>query len=397
LPVRKEFQENPPKRKKKLLTNRILLPLFYPKKDVHLQNMKNTISVIPLRERINAFAALGERLQIAAKTDADKTWNRIIEEEHIHNPWFIAPFVRQALTQIADMLDKEKLEKWIEPYRETIEQQTSVQRIGTVMAGNIPLVGFHDFLCVLLSGNIFAGKLSASDARLLPAVARTLSQIEPRMSTMIEFEEKRLKNFDKVIATGSDAAIAALKPYFEPRPALTRKHCNSIAVLDGTETEKQLSALSDDMFLYFGIGCRSVSQIYLPLTYNFQPLFDAIDKQYKEILYQHHKYMNNLEYQKTVHLFNRIPFLDQGVCVFEENTNLHSPISVVHYQYYEDLQTVIEQITQYGDKMQCAVSDATSDPNIFFPLGKAQNPPVNEFANQINTLKFILQNENTNH
>ena len=194
-------------------------------------------------------------------------------------------------------------------------------------------------------------------------------------------------NIIEFIKDYPDEASCKLK--FKQYPLLIRKHCNSAAVLDGNETEQELRSLADDMMLYFGMGCRNISKIYVPENYNFEPLFNALNA-YADICNAHHKYLNNLEYQKITHLINCVPFLDQGICIFKENVNLDSPISVIHYEYYAEKQEVIKSLSLLGEDLQCTVSNIRHFP-VCFPLGQAQSPKLNDYANNLDTIRFIIQ------
>lgn len=341
-----------------------------------------------LSERITAFVRLGEELKSKKINDLQK----IIQNEHLYNPWFITPFVQTSIDNISLWLEKETLENFLKKYYYLIENEKITQNIGIVMAGNIPLVGFHDFLCVLLAGEKAICKLSSDDKRLLPAIVAILLQIEPRFSSQIHFVEQKISSVDKIIATGSDVTMSMMATYFANIPTLLRGHRNSIAVLDGNENDTQLSALTDALFLYFGMGCRSVSKIYIPHGYDFKRLFQSIDNQYKTILSQHHKYLNNLEYQKVVHLIDNQVFLDQGVSIFKEDEKLHSPLSVVHYQFYGNKKDLYEQLSAQKDKIQCMCSNVMPYSE-FIAFENAQQPCLYEFANEIDTLHFILNKE----
>jgi len=340
-------------------------------------------------ERILAFQSLYSALENTLQGKGNDKLYRQIENEYASNPWFIPVFVRQAIAAIVDMLKTENLQQWTDKYRQLLEKERNSLRIGVVMAGNIPLVGFHDFLSVLVSGHTFVGKLSSNDDRLLPIIAEMLCEIEPRFNQNIEFQTEKLTHIDRIIATGDNNSARYFSYYFQKYPSIIRKHCNSVAVLNGKESQDDLEHLSDDIFLYFGLGCRSVSKIYIPDNYDFVPFFNALDT-YKEIINQHHKYLNNLEYQKTVHLLNCIPFFDQGISIFKENESLASPIGVIHYQYYKNMADVEREILSLGESLQCAVSNAIEN-SLFFPLGQSQYPKLSDYANGIDTIDFLAK------
>ena len=342
-----------------------------------------------VEERISAFEKLGICLKDTLKDrkTGNKKLKKQIEQEQNHNAWFVPFFVQKSILAITQMLDKERLTKWILPYKNRIETAETSLRIGVIMAGNIPLVGFHDFLSVMMTGHTFVGKLSSQDAHLLPVIAEILCEIEPRFKDKIVFCPDKLSKIDRLIATGSNQSAAYFDYYFQKYPSIIRKHCNSIAVLDGNESEEDLKKLADDVFLYFGLGCRSVSKIYLPRNYHFDRLFTAFST-YKDIVNQHNKYLNNLEYQKTVHLLNAVPFLDMGVIICKENPSLASPIAVIHYQYYDDLERVVKEISLLGDDLQCVASNAVKKSS-FVHLGQTQFPQLDDYANGVNTVGFL--------
>ena len=340
-------------------------------------------------ERIFAFQTLSASLKGVLQGKTNGTLVEQIENEYISNPWFIPVFVQRAIAAIGEMLNEHNLREWTSPYLPALKDPQKTLRIGVVMAGNIPLVGFHDFLSVLMSGHIFVGKLSSNDAHLLPIIAEMLCEIEPRFLQQIVFQMGKLTDIDKIIATGDNNSSRYFSYYFQKYPSIIRRHCNSVAVLNGKESEKELHDLADDIFLYFGLGCRSISKIYIPKDYDFVPFFEALDK-YREIANLHSKYLNNLEYQKTVHLLNAIPFLDQGISIFKEKESFASPIGVIHYQYYDDINILEEEITSLGENLQCVVSNFLENPT-FFPLGQSQYPRLTDYANGIDTMEFLLK------
>lgn len=339
-------------------------------------------------ERIFAFQTLSASLENTLQGKGNEKLYNQIENEYTSNPWFIPAFVRRAIAAIAETLKEDNLKQWIFPYLSKLEKPQKSLRIGVVMAGNIPLVGFHDFLSVLMSEHIFVGKLSSNDSHLLPIISEMLCETEPRFSNKIEFCYNKLNDIDKIITTGDNNSARYFSYYFQKYPSIIRQHCNSVAILNGEESQKELENLADDIFLYFGLGCRSVSKIYVPDNYDFTLLFNVLDK-YKSIINQHHKYLNNLEYQKTVHLLNIIPFFDQGLAIFKENDSLASPIGVIHYQYYDKIESIEKEILSLGENLQCVVSNAIKNP-LFFSLGQSQRPKLNDYANGIDTLEFLL-------
>ena len=259
---------------------------------LHLQN-NQTSSTMSLNKRMSAFEQLSIRLQdtLNEKKTVNNQLKQQIEQEYIYNTWFISPFVREAIRAIAQMIDGKQIQQWILPYYDRLSAQQTSFRTGVIMAGNIPLAGFHDFISVLMAGHIFIGKLSSNDAHLLPIIAEMLCDIEPAFNDKIIFCSDKLPPVDRIIATGSNHAARHFSFYFQKYPSIIRKHCNSLAVLDGSESDEDLKNLADDIFLYFGLGCRSVSKIYVPNNYSFDRLFAAIDH-YKDIAIQHNNCFN---------------------------------------------------------------------------------------------------------
>ncbi|MBO4739934.1 MAG: hypothetical protein J5606_10310 [Bacteroidales bacterium] len=343
-----------------------------------------------IQDRINAFRQLGRQLRIFLKEEQNNpNLLHIIDNEQYANSWFTPFFVRHRLQSIAACLTEQQMQIWLKDYKNLPNHQPKT--IGVIMAGNLPLVGFHDFLSVLMVGDRLVAKLSSQDKHLLPAIAQMLIAIEPRFEQQIVFTEGRIGHIDKVISTGGSNSAKYFAYYFKNIPSIIRSHCNSVALLDGTETEEDLDHLADDIFLYFGLGCRSVSKIFVPQNYNFEKLFKAMDK-YKPQMAQHHKYLNNLEYQKTMHLINMIPFLDQGLLVVKECPDMASPIAVLHYEYYQNKEQTIKNIFSLGDKLQCAVGNNNVHQRLI-PFGKAQYPALNDYANDIDTIAFLLKDE----
>lgn len=347
-------------------------------------------------KRIKAFVELGKTLNNRKKiiqtnsnpslTIVLNNFENSLENEHQFNPWFISLFVEEAVKSIIKMLDENAIKKWVSKY--PLKEKKHSNRIGVIMAGNIPMVGFHDFMCVLLAGDVFIGKLSTNDTHLLPDLSEILCHIEPEFKNYIHFTDDKLPAVDKIIATGSNNSARYFNYYFSKYPCIIRKHCNSVALLDGSESEEELSALVNDMALYFGLGCRSVSKIFVPQNYEFCTLFRLLDN-FKSVYQAHHTYLNNLEYQKTIHLLNKIPFYDQGIMMFKEHPSAASPISVIHYEYYKDTEFLWDQLRLSLDDIQCILSNRIKINNTL-RLGQSQFPEVWEYANNIDTLSFLI-------
>jgi hypothetical protein len=262
---------------------------------------------------------------------------------------------------------------------------TLPKTIAIIMAGNIPLVGFRDFLAVLISGHKILCKLSSKDKILLPYLAKKLIEIEPKFAEQICFEDNIIKSFDAVIATGGHHAVEHFYQYFQNYPHIIRGHRNSCAILDGTENADELRGLFDDMFLYFGLGCRNVTKLFVPENYNFQPLL--IGAQHvvplRETLQHHHLYQSNLQYQQVVSALNTQKIIDANVFLLIENSSFSPPISVIYYEYYSDLADVRNNLEKQKNKIQCVVSHAD------VPFGHAQKPTLFDYADGIDTMRFL--------
>lgn len=327
-------------------------------------------------ERIFAFHTLGDYLHNLSEDD----FQTIATQAASKNPWFTNGSVRMAVDSIRSFLDHKKLEAWLAPYGEI----TQPKRVGVVMAGNIPLVGFHDSLCVLISGHHLLAKTSSKDSELPVWLLNKLIEIEPRFKSRIQTVEQ-LKNMDAVIATGSDNASRYFDFYFGKYPHIIRRNRTSVAVLSGNETPEELALLGKDIFSYFGLGCRNVSKVLVPQGYEIRQLFPAW-QEFENIIH-HHKYCNNYDYQKSIMLVNSTPFLDNGFVMLHETDRLVSPISVVYYSYYATPDELNQYLTSNQEKIQCVVGN----PPATVPFGQAQYPTLTDYADQIDTLAFLTQ------
>ena len=325
--------------------------------------------------RINAFSLLGQTL----KNINDDEFQTLAEQAARENPWFTKENVRMATDGIIQLLQKERLERWVSSY--SLRDQS--KKIALVLAGNIPLVGFHDLLSVLISGNNALIKPSSKDSVLLKYILQKLYDIEAAFRDKVEFAEQ-LKNFDAVIATGSDNSARYFDYYFGKYPNIIRKNRTSVAILRGNESEDDLAALAIDVFSYFGLGCRNISKLLVPAGYTFDKLFSTWEV-YQPIIH-HHKYCNNYDYQKSIMLVNQIPFLDNGFVMLHETTKMVSPISVVYYEQYKDEADLSNKLTEAEDKIQCIVGNGT---RAAIPFGKAQYPELWDYADGVDTLKFL--------
>ena len=329
-------------------------------------------------ERLAAFIQLGQRL---AALSADELTDLAAHARN-QNSWFDAPNVTTAIQGIARLLAEEPLRHWAARYP---PEPTAVRQIGVVMAGNIPLVGFHDALCVLLSGHELLAKLSANDTYLMTWVLHTLAEIEPRFVTAVHLVP-RLNAADAFIATGSDNTARYFDYYFGKKPHLIRRNRSSAAIITGHETMSELAALGPDIFQYYGLGCRNVSKLFVPISYDFIPLLDAL--QVCEGVLNHHKYQNNYDYNKSILLVNRVPHLDTGFLLLREEEALVSPISVLHYATYTSEINLVDQLTDVAGRVQCLVS-ASGRFAGSLPFGQAQQPGIADYADGVDTMEFL--------
>lgn len=301
-----------------------------------------------------------------------------------HNGWFTRGQVGYALAQWAQLLTREHLRAWLSRY--SFPAQSS-KRVAIVMAGNIPLVGFHDFLCVLLSGHSVIVKCASNDAHLLPFLVDFLETVYPPLKEKITFTREKLPPFDAVIATGSDNTARYFEYYFRGKPHIIRKNRNSVAVLTGKETPAQLQALGEDIFRYFGLGCRSVSKVFVPGGYDFSGLFNALQP-YQELL-THTKYAHNYDYNKAVYLMSAFPFLDTGFLLLKEDEGYASPIATLFYEYYHSPEELREKITTNVHRLQCVVAQGFWEGEVAF--GQTQQPQLWDYADGVDVVDFLLK------
>lgn len=294
-----------------------------------------------------------------------------------HNGWFTEEMIRKAIGNLGESLNKENLEQWCDQYTFSKKPKT----IAVIMAGNIPLVGFHDFLCVLLSGNRVMAKMSSEDDKLLPVLAEFLICFYPEVKDFISFSDRNMKGFDAVIATGSNSSFLHFEQYFSKYPHIFRKNRTSIAILDGTESESQLKALGDDIFDFFGRGCRSVSHLLLPRSFEINKVFEHIVHQGAVI--NNKKYGNNYDYNKAVHLMNQEKLLDNNFVLLKETKLLSSPLGMLYYHFYDDVDEVNSYCEEHKDSIQCRVGAGG------LPFGTAQSPKLNDYADNVDTMQWL--------
>ncbi len=342
-----------------------------------------------LKQRINAFVNLGQWLrENASETDIETKSSEkitaILKRAEAENGWFTQDSIRFALKSWGEALSEENLHHWASSYK---IENPHPKTVAIIMAGNIPLVGFHDFLSVLLTGNKVLAKLSSNDRVLLPYLAEILISFEGEFNGFISFSEEKLTDFDAVIATGSNNTARYFEYYFGKYPHIIRKNRNSVAVLTGAETEENLLKLADDIFRYFGLGCRNVSKLYVPKNYDFQRFFKSMFS-WKDIIHNH-KYINNYDYNKAVYLMDGLPLLDNEFMLLKNDSGFSSPISVVFYEQYETIESLSQSLKTQAENIQCIVSKAGIADEIAF--GKAQHPELWEYADGVDTIRFLLK------
>ncbi len=340
---------------------------------------------ITIERAIEAFAELGFVMREGAAGSATGPAGRfsgLIETVHLTNPWFTPDNVRRALLSTGNTLTREKLKKWLSAYPGLQEEREPVTA-GVVMAGNIPMVGFHDMLCVLITGNRIQARLSTRDELLMRAVAGTLSEIEPAFATLISVTTERLEGFDMVIATGSNNTSRYFEYYFRKVPAIIRHNRNSIAILDGTESDEELERLGDDIFSYFGLGCRNVSKLYLPEGYDPASLLPAWRRFAN--LRSHYKYHVNYDHHRAVMMVNREHFTDGGFVLLRESPSLTPPMAVINYEYYRTGREPSITTPMKDNLLQCIAGHG------HLPFGTTQQPELWDYADNTDTISFLLK------
>ena len=346
---------------------------------------------LDFKERIKAFSELGTLFKENIDKKENKKfpkWDLLLEETIIksksYNSWFTIDNLKLSLKNWSDSLQENIISDWLFKYN--IEDKSS-KRIAIIMAGNIPAVGFHDLLCSLLLNFDCLVKLSSDDKFIIPFIVKFLESRNKKLNNKVVFESEKLKNFDGVIATGNNNSHRYFDYYFSKYPNLLRKTRHSIAVLDGNESDEDLSNLSNDIFNYFGLGCRSVSKVFLPRSYDLDLLFNAFFK-HKEII-NHNKYVNNFDYNKAIYLMSKEKFIENGFLILKEETKLGSPIGCLFYEFYDDKKDIIKLMQNNSDSIQCVASNMDLKTNIQF--GQTQCPTIGDYADNNDTIKFLLK------
>jgi len=349
-----------------------------------------------LNDRINAFVELGKFLKQFKNAGYEKV-NTVKENEVFfenmsqkiatakhHNGWFTEENILFAIDQWTKVLTQDELKKWLSLYH---LEHRDPKTIGIIMAGNIPLVGFHDFISVVITGHKVLVKQSSNDNQLLPFLASYLIAIEPRFQDYISFTNGKLSGFDAIIATGSDNTSRYFEHYFGKVPNIIRKNRNSVAILTGNETKAQLELLGEDIFRYYGLGCRSVSKVMVPEHYDFDLFFKSIFP-YNTIM-QSAKYANNYDYNKAVYLMSNYKLFENGFLMLKEDESYASPIATLFYEKYVSKEKLAEKLENDKEKIQCIVGQNFSKQNIDF--GQTQCPKLSDYADGIDIIEFLIK------
>ncbi len=355
------------------------------------------METIPLERRIAAFARLGRvMLRAAGKETALPAGDEAavarlttaLPLARNANPWFDEENVRHALLALGTVLTEENLQQWTARYPQ-LPTSPGGKEVVVIMAGNIPMVGFHDMLSVLISGHRLTVRTSSRDAGLHRLVALILTGLEPTFESLIRFTRERPRHADAIIATGSDNTARYFEHYYRGLPAIIRRNRNSLALLDGTETEEELAGLARDIFWYYGLGCRNVSKIFVPADYDIEkqlfPFFRRFDR-----VNSLPGYLHNLQYQRAVLATDGTSFLDAGNLLLTEDTALASPIGMLFYEHYKNINYVVNYVDNYVDKIQCLVGNTQAHLNPI-PFGQSQFPELWDYADNIDTIDFLIK------
>jgi len=349
-----------------------------------------------LEKRINAFVELGKFLtqfeQIDPVKDSSVKYNDLFFDGFKHqlklaeetNGWFTKDNLIYSLKGWSNQLTYRNINTFILKYDMT---SISCKNVAIIMAGNIPLVGFHDFFSVLISGHNVVVKQATNDKQLLPLIAKYLEIVEPGFKSKITFVDGQLKDFDAVIATGSDNTARYFEYYFREVPSIIRNNRNSVAVLNGNETKNDLEALSIDIFRYYGLGCRNVSKLFVPKSYDFKDFFQSIYSWHPII--NQSKYANNYDYNKAVYLMSEFDMLENGFLMLKEDHRYSSPIATLFYEFYDSRKTLKKRLNKDHTKIQCVVASNFLDSEIKF--GCTQTPNLWDFADNVDTIEFLLK------
>lgn len=343
---------------------------------------KTDLSTIALEERIDLLCKLGDYIAIG-----DVELDDCITASFNNNKWFTVENTRKALEAIRScFLDREKISSWTKHYKVPPVPE-KMKTVGLIMAGNIPLVGFHDVLCVFISGHHAVLKCSDKDKHLLPFLVAKLCEWDPRAAAYFTFSEM-LKDKDAYIATGSNNTARYFESYFSKYPNIIRKNRNAVAVLDGNETADEMKALGNDIFSFFGLGCRNVSKVYIPRNFDLVALLEVLHNEFKEIV-THDKYKNNFDYNYTLYLLNKVKFFATGGLIVSEDSSLHSRIAALHYEYYDNVEDLEKHLLSIADQIQCVASWVPFKRLQTIPLGATQQPGLFDYPDGVDVMEFL--------
>lgn len=334
-----------------------------------------------LSDRIDVLVKLGNHL-----LGKDEYLEAVMARSKYHNGWFSIENQQASVKAIAtEFLDQTKLTAWVKYY--AIGSNTSSKTVGLVLAGNLPLVGFHDVLSVFLSGHKAQVKLSEKDKYLLPYLVKLMVGFDSRSEKYFQFVEQ-LSGFDAVIATGSNNSARYFEAYFGKYPHIIRRNRNGIAVLTGSESTEELQLLGQDIFRFYGLGCRNVSKVYVPNGYDFTALLEALHEFKNTVL--NTKYKNNFDHNYAILILNKEPYLANGCILLLEKESFHSPIGCLHYGYYDSKTVLEDELKAQSDQIQCVVSHQEFQGMSIVPFGKAQEPGLMDYADGVDTMEFLL-------
>lgn len=332
-----------------------------------------------LEDRIATLVKLGQYI----RSNNEELAN-VQTRAQIHNKWFTPENINFALNAWGnDLLIKEVLEKWVEQY---IFNDSSQKKVGLVLAGNIPLVGFHDIVSTFISGHQSLIKASSKDTVLTRHLVNKLIEFTGE-SDLFEITDS-LKGMDAVIATGSNYSAGQFEKYFGKYPNIIRRNRNAVAILEGNENEEDFKKMGIDVFSYFGLGCRNVAKLYVPKSYNFTALLEVLHENYKELI-NHSKYKNNYDYNYALYLLNKEDFLATGAIILRKNKDITSRIACLHYEEYDDINRLEKHLKQKANEIQCVSTKMSISGTVTIPLGKCQKPEIYDYADGVDTLSFL--------
>lgn len=353
--------------------------------------------MLQLEERIHALEKLGRFMSQYQDERADEDlkglnayflegYRAAIEDAQLFNHWFSEENLHHALEAWSENLSLEQLQKWVSRYPKEHLETGKPKRVAIIMAGNIPLVGFHDLISVLISGHRVLAKPSSDDEKLMPYLAQVLVAIDKRFASYLHFAEGKLQDFEAVIATGSNNSARYFEYYFGKYPHIIRKNRSSVALLTGEESEAELTALGEDIFRYFGLGCRNVAKAYVPHDFDLDRLFKALYP-FASVA-ENNKYSNNYDYNRAIYLMEKQDFLENGFFIFKKAAALHAPVAVLHYEVYQDLERVTAQLESQANEIQCVVGKEDL-PLETVNFGNSQKPALWDYADKVDLIEFL--------